>query len=476
APGPAFVRPPISAPVAAAASPAPLPPLASYTMPAPAPSGTSPLMAAGLFGIPLLLAGALACVIVAGAILYIFHRQNQLAEAQRLADLRQAQADANIQALGEHASNTQRQWQTARSGLKALGQKTGQIDASIQAMAQRLAALEQALAEVSSQDQARAAELAQSLEKLRSEYGVRLQSLEDGQKLTADRLNALQAELTGQIEALRKDLGEAKEAWKKAGGEEVGRSLAERFGQAVFVCCMRVQRPLRLGNAELPAGKLVAFGTAWAFDPRGRLATNAHVVAAYQQLQEKGGDAFEPVAVQNGTGQVVRIVRWRIHPSYQNPSLQAATDVGILRAAQPLTVVFPVADANTLQSLGPGQAVFSIGFPIEVPSGYQNMYSYDTPDRAVATMRCGWIQRITTVDGRLGSPAERRVMHIGINAVGGQSGSPVFTRDGQVVALLNAGEIAGQIAATGQRIPHSGLFTYAVRADALAEIADAETD
>ena len=387
-----------------------------------------------------------------------------------------AQADANIQALGEHAANVQQQWQTARSNLRAIHGKTGQLDSSIHDMAQRLAALEQTLDALSKQGEARAVDLSQALEKLRVDYGVRLQSLEDGQKITSDRLNALQAELAGQIETLRKDLGEAKEAWKKAGGEEIGRSLAERFGQAVFVCCMRVQRAITFGNVELAAGRLLAFGTAWAFDPRGRLATNAHVVETYQKLQQNGGNAFEPVVVQNSTGQVVRILRWRIHPSYQNPSMQSAADVGILRAAQPLNVVFPIADAATIQNLGPGQAVFSIGFPIEVPAGYQNMYSYDTPDRAVATMRCGWIQRLTTVDGRLGSPAERRVMHIGINAVGGQSGSPVFTRDGQVVALLNAGEIAGQITATGQRIPHSGLFTYAVRVDALMEIADAEAD
>ncbi len=296
-----------------------------------------------------------------------------------------------------------------------------------------------------------------------------------------DELGRAQTELATAQRELNDSRDELAVAAREAAthaGESVGRRLAEQYGPAIFLIALRVTKPgFSPGDREIPAGHLLPMGTAWACDRRGWLATNGHVLAYLGQIRGNHPESLEPVVVQNGTGKVFQIVDSRLHPDFAleaRPSPERLTcDVAWVDLGEPLAAVIPLATRQQCQELAPGESVFSIGFPINAGGGLQSIYGYDQPERVIATIRHGWVQRITDADGRLARPAERRLVHLDMAALGGQSGSPVFTESGQVVAILNATAVF-RLSAGGHSgpLPHPGLLTYSVRADALLDLLD----
>jgi S1-C subfamily serine protease len=90
----------------------------------------------------------------------------------------------------------------------------------------------------------------------------------------------------------------------------------------------------------------------------------------------------------------------------------------------------------------------------------------------VATMQSGIITA-TTDYWLTPAPFERRfsVQH-NLGATGGASGSPIFNSRGEVVAILNAGNIIGTISHDGNvvRAPSAVMVNYAQRVDLLRDI------
>ena len=106
----------------------------------------------------------------------------------------------------------------------------------------------------------------------------------------------------------------------------------------------------------------VFLGTAWALTDR-VLATNAHVAAIFTDSAAQGVQFDRAIAVQSGTGTVIRLVRGVIHPQYDSQSA-LTPDVGLFESEQPLPVVLPLAPADSVLALG--DQIQIVGFPGDV--------------------------------------------------------------------------------------------------------------
>jgi hypothetical protein len=213
-------------------------------------------------------------------------------------------------------------------------------------------------------------------------------------------------------------------------------------------------------------------GTAWTISPK-YLATNAHVAEALVANRGANGRlvARRGVFDQNEVvlGDPV------IHPAYGywNPRLgrmiqqtwkgleqfssQPVADVAIL----PVTVGDP---GTPLQALTdedldplPGDEVYYIGYPSETLSGFAAL-------QVVA-------MRVTARTDIFFRPTDWRggaLLHLSGQAVGGASGSPVLTGDGNVIGILSSGDfVLGQ---EGRRVGVG--FAYAQKVDLALELVD----
>ncbi|MCW5549300.1 MAG: FHA domain-containing protein [Opitutaceae bacterium] len=214
------------------------------------------------------------------------------------------------------------------------------------------------------------------------------------------------------------------------------------------------------------------FGTAWAIAP-GIYATNSHVSQPIAELLKNSGSAY--IAVNRRPDLRLKITRAVVHPRYgkeetnfegkKQPVL--SYDVGLLYVQGEAPKVFRPARKPELEKLDSGYRIGFLGFPMEGMAG--NNVDVRNP---VATMQSG-IVTATTDYWLAPAPFERRfsVQH-NLGATGGASGSPMFNSRGEVVAILNAGNIIGTISRDGNvvRAPSAVMVNYAQRVDLLRDI------
>lgn len=214
------------------------------------------------------------------------------------------------------------------------------------------------------------------------------------------------------------------------------------------------------------------FGTAWAIAP-GIYATNSHVSQPIAELLKNGGSAY--IAVNRRPDLRLKITRAVVHPRYgkeetnfegkKQPVL--SYDVGLLYVQGEAPKTFRPARKPELEKLDSGYRIGFLGFPMEGMAG--NNVDVRNP---VATMQSG-IVTATTDYWLAPGPFERRfsVQH-NLGATGGASGSPIFNARGEVVAILNAGNIIGTINRDGNvvRAPSAVMVNYAQRVDLLRDI------
>lgn len=105
----------------------------------------------------------------------------------------------------------------------------------------------------------------------------------------------------------------------------------------------------------------VPLGTAWAVGDR-LLATNAHITEVFPQSASAGVQLTRAIAVQSGTGTVIRLARGFTHPDYDPAAL--TPDVGLFESEQALPTILPLAPADSV--LGLGDEVQIVGFPGDV--------------------------------------------------------------------------------------------------------------
>lgn len=202
----------------------------------------------------------------------------------------------------------------------------------------------------------------------------------------------------------------------------------------------------------------------------GVLATNGHVLDGIFELQDElralrdakkitdYGFFVVRAKTEIGGEGTFRIVFGKYHAGYfgNSGTTDQTPDVALLQVNRALPAILTLASPSELLNLKTGQPVATIGYPIEGgPS---------TGQRPIPTFKSGTISALRPYKTSTApSPETTRLIQHDISTTGGTSGSPLFNRDGRVIAVHNSGDY---IMVGNTRI-RSGAGSYAIRADDL---------
>ncbi|HKX46458.1 MAG TPA: trypsin-like peptidase domain-containing protein [Planctomycetota bacterium] len=276
---------------------------------------------------------------------------------------------------------------------------------------------------------------------------------------------------TGRLEA-RLDLVHQEALERSARAKDDFSAVFQRVEPSVYL----VVRVIRSGADEYAN----AFGTAFSVGP-GVLATNAHVAAEFDALGANG----EMRVRSTGTAPHDLVVeRVGLHPGYAvfeadvrqsglfdlaaASSLDPvpACDVALLYLADSdragLAPPLELAPHAALTELRSGQPVAFVGFPSEgiVRGGTDIRHPR-------ATLQIGHLTSTSDFFMARAEPDFSHLVHFSMPSAGGASGSPVFDREGRVVAILSAGNIVGMVGEARVAVPG---ITFGQRVDLLADL------
>ena len=269
-------------------------------------------------------------------------------------------------------------------------------------------------------------------------------------------------------------------------------------------------------SLTMPDGKriLSSIGTAWAFS-RNRFATNAHVAIgikkrfesfklefvnswirnalaaekckSLEEFAKKFGKgkaealfpkaeaifkqrfSFDAFVIINGSHrQSKSISHIQIHRDYGVIGSSFDPDVAVFTIRGTHDTYFKLAGSEQFRNLKSGEPVAFIGFPMENLTG-KNV-NIDNP---VASMQSGIIVAVSDFEFKDVGPNGNYMIRHNLPATGGASGSPIFNRKGEVIAILNSGNIIGQVR-NGKvfRAPSAAMVNFGVRVDLLDGIGD----
>ena len=216
---------------------------------------------------------------------------------------------------------------------------------------------------------------------------------------------------------LQKKLDELGGKLQRAGGSRGGAEIAKANRAAIWLVAV-----------HSPSGQEEGFCSAFAVADD-RLVTNAHCVAAAEDLRKRGGQI---VVVQNGNAKArLTVARMRRVRGFVPGGAVISPDVGWLQVDGTLPAKTTLAAAAEYQALATGDAMFTYGFP-------GRLADVSAPE---ATFVEGVVGRITTLDGRAGDVKEMRLIQHSAFTSGGTSGSPIFNAAGHVVAVNTGGYV-----------------------------------
>lgn len=253
-----------------------------------------------------------------------------------------------------------------------------------------------------------------------------------------------------QTSRLKDDFSELSGKVDRMSDAEAG-AVHEKYADAVY---------LVVHHFNQRGKRWVGFGTAFAIDSNGTLATNAHVSKG---LHEKSLRHRETAFVlsQGGTRKY-DIIEARWHSRYSDGD--KSPDVGILKVRLPpgqtLPVCVDLASEADLRAVKAGSPLCYIGFP-----QYEETDYIARPSKVVARVYQGNLNRILTFTEDRGSFPDQQLFEHDMYSWGGSSGSPIFDVRGKVVAIHFWGD---PVNSTKQVASPK----YAVRIDLLRELLD----
>lgn len=226
----------------------------------------------------------------------------------------------------------------------------------------------------------------------------------------------------------------------------------------------------------VPGKGALPIGTAWAFESN-LFATNAHVVEAMEKVAKKGPEIPFFIAINQRPDKRLRVAGFRKHPKYGQLEARfdgktpiSAFDLGLIRTTEAPPATFTLASRAQLEALRSGTRIAFVGFPMESLAGAN--LDVQMP---IATMQSGIVTSVSdNYFGDSGFENNRLIRH-SLPATGGASGSPIFTPDGAVVAILwginmQPGVVASRDGFVVERDPSAALVNFAERIDGLAGV------
>jgi S1-C subfamily serine protease len=212
----------------------------------------------------------------------------------------------------------------------------------------------------------------------------------------------------------------------------------------------------------LKDGRIIGVGTGFAINDS-TIATNAHVALGMRDIITDYNDpSLVPIAVKNGGtiyGEGFYFLNsFAIHPGYDSETTETF-DFAIVTTKVKMPTWSQIGNAAAIQKLTAGMEVGTIGFPGEL-----NPINTKNP---IATFKNGTISAIRAFGGGATNSNNGYYIQHNLNLSGGTSGSPIFNRDGKVIAINNSGVetlVYSEENDSWKRVPIASLG-FAIRAD-----------
>lgn len=187
--------------------------------------------------------------------------------------------------------------------------------------------------------------------------------------------------------------------------------IARQYGESIFMVC----------GIDEQSGEVIPIGTGFVVDENGGILTNAHVASELLLLRKTANGKISGFVVENGHGETkFAVENIIIHPEYRENS-NYSPDMAYLKVNTAGFYLKPVklAAADEFSKIASGYEVAVCGFP---------GITMD-PTSPNATLSRGVIGRIIE---------EKYIQH-DCPTSGGNSGSPIFNRNGAVIGIHFSG-------------------------------------
>ena len=228
-------------------------------------------------------------------------------------------------------------------------------------------------------------------------------------------------------------------------------------------------------NVTLKNGTIhkIPMGTAWAFADN-TFATNAHVIQGVHkngiELLKQHSDIISDMEISlilNETKTSYPVKSFRVHPEYDTAK---DADFALLYTDK-VTHKLQIANDRELHNIKQGTPIAFLGFPMEgLSNGNVNTAN------PMASLQTGNIVAISNAEyGDSGFAGNTTIRH-NLPTVGGASGSPIFNRNGKVIAILFAGHMKIEFDKSGRmvRTPMAAMINFGIRIDRMKQCFNAK--